>query len=375
MKRFGSLIAALTVAAIAPRAHAVHEQEVKEPIDSVDANGPSSCSITLDYGDPLPPEQEGLVVCYRNVPHSGAFGKVKPGAYAGYLKDKHGHESDYTSVCGASKLLPGSAPDAWEANWSYGRIYGGQLFGAGAVMSAFLRGEPAAGEPGEEDSHADRMSGGASLKAAATVFHQSLELLDIGAEAEAEYGAEATGHAHAYVLGLANYETSGSIPLNLDVSDTATLLSATMNVALGPVPVQITGSVVGEIGLTGKTGPTIETLGSGIKVEAMPYARLFAEATASTAGSDYVGLGVTGALTLVRAEVPSTAKAIFDSAGAMRWSLDSDLELGTLDGSVVAWLKLLTKHQVTLAEWEGLETTIPLLHIAGCRTFFDTAGG
>ncbi len=367
-------LGALAATLVAATTTASTTEETKELPDSSGATNDTHCTVFIDYGDPWPPEEPGKVVCYRKAPGSGGFGKFKPAAYAGYQKSNYGHEASYAGVCaGPTPTSAATAPEAWEAKWGFGRIYGGELFGAGAVMGAYLRAEPAAGEPGEEDSHADRMFGGASLRAAATVFGQSIELVDIGADAEAEYGEEATGRAHAYVAGLASYDVSGTVPLNLDVHDAAELFSASTTFTLGPVPVTVTGSVIGEIGLLGKTGPTVERLGTGIKVEATPYARLFAEATAEVSAGGIAGVGVTGDLTLVRAEVPSRARAIFDSSGAIRWSLDSDLELGSLDGSVVAWAKLVSKYELPIASWDGVETTIPLLHIAGCRTAF--AGG
>lgn len=380
-----SLIGALVLAGIATASvsHAAHERETKLLPTPSEGASPGSC-VWVPYD--TPPEelaalnQAGARICMKYPGGGGGFGAIRPGPYQ-YPPNRIGHEEEIdfcrpagkcTGVLCRPSFEPAVKPEPWEVSFSYGKTYGGQLFGAGFLTRAYVEASPGSEGDGEQEASGDRIAAGAFLNAGATAFGTTLEVVDIRAEAEAVYGDVASAETRVFIAGLVDHHESGQVELDPEFDASGPLFSVSAPFSIGPVTITVTAGVQGEIGLHGKVGPAVEVAGTGLKVEGEPYARLSAYGEVGAyLVPGLVGAGVEGELTLVRAEVPTTGKLLFDNTTAdVRWSLDSDLELGSIDGSLNVWAKFLARFEVELAKWEGVQTTIPLFHLRNCRTSF-----
>lgn len=201
------------------------------------------------------------------------------------------------------------------------------------------------------------------LNADARLFGIEKSLVDIHGEARSVVGHSAHSSLHYYVLGSQTYDLEEDGPLTYDTAESRQLFSATKSYGVGPVSVKLNFKVMGELGVHIEAGATL----SGLEMGVTPHAKAWGVATA-TVNLLVARGGVTATLTFLEAHLPTSASLLPGTqANTFGWSIDSDLELQTLAGSVELWGKLIggDTHYLTVADWPGLATTIPLIHKTG----------
>jgi hypothetical protein len=210
---------------------------------------------------------------------------------------------------------------------------------------------------------ADILEAEGHLNADARLFGLQKSLVDIHGEAKSVVGHSAHSSLHYYVLGAQTYDLEEDGPLTYDTAESRQLFSASKSYGVGPVNVTLNFKVMGEIGVHIEAGATL----AGLEMGVTPHAKAWGVAAASVNVLVAQG-GVTANLTFLEAEVPTSGSLLPGTqAGTFAWSVDSDLDLQTLAGKVDLWGKLIggDTHYLTVANWPGLSTTIPLVHQAG----------
>lgn len=210
---------------------------------------------------------------------------------------------------------------------------------------------------------ADVLEAEGHLNADARLFGIEKSLVDIRGEARSVVGHSAHSSLHYYVLGAQTYDLDEDGPLTHDILESRQLFSGSKTYGVGPVNVKLNFTVRGELGVHLEAGATL----SGLEIGVTPHARVWGTATASVNVLVAQG-GVTATLTFLEADLPTSAALLPGTQpGTFGWSVDSDLELSTLDGNVQLWGRLIggDTHYLTVANWNGLATTIPLIHQSG----------
>ena len=210
---------------------------------------------------------------------------------------------------------------------------------------------------------ADTLEAEGHLNADARLFGIEKSLVDIHGEAKSIVGHSAHSSLHYYVLGAQTYDLEEDGPLTYDTTESRQLFSATKEYGVGPVSVKLNFKVMGELGVHIEAGATL----SGLEMGVTPHAKAWGVASASVNLLVARG-GVTATLTFLEADLPTSGSLLPGTQpGTFGWSIDSDLELQTLAGNVELWGKLIFGdiHYLTIADWPGLATTIPLIHKTG----------
>ena len=144
-------------------------------------------------------------------------------------------------------------------------------------------------------------------------------------------------------------------------------------VILFGVPITITGTIAGQVGLQ----VSANSAGSTLAFSATPW--VGATATCSAArgggkGSFKLTAGVQGSLNLFTASLPTTA-TISPFTNHVNYTIGSDFTLSALDGNIEAFLTAKLKpvfkktFKTTLASWSGVTSTTHLFHYNGCVSY------
>lgn len=148
---------------------------------------------------------------------------------------------------------------------------------------------------------------------------------------------------------------------SLSFSLSKDFFSKTQNYMVGIVPVVVTASASGSLGLTFEQG--------GTQLSVRPYAGLYATLKAGVgAGTDAAGVsaGLKGELTLLAVSLPIVMSVYPDSAGNWRFNVTGSLVIETLGGVIAlyaeAYVKVLgitasVEYSKSLFSWTGLEWT------------------
>lgn len=250
--------------------------------------------------------------------------------------------------------------------WSKSNTYGNSTFGSGYSASLTL---DATGATGTAN---DRISAEAKAKANVTVLGATG-----GLEGYA-YGkiqnTTASDNMYLKVLGATVWSHTGAATMSANPSWTRTLASASTLIWLGPVPVTLSASGSGTLGVQASFGYS----GGLLSAKARPYGNL--KATAS-AGVDLLvaAAGVSANLTLINASLPAVASLSLltatDGKSQFRYDLDLDASLNTLSGNVQLWAKVWyifgsKKWTTTVASWSGITATYPIVDVHGCSGKF-----
>ena len=176
-----------------------------------------------------------------------------------------------------------------------------------------------------------RSTGKSELKGYATLFGRKVTLADLEADGDS---LNPTINANLTVVGMTlySYGRSGIASYDFDKSYTYTFFDQSKSFMVGPVPVTVSGSVAGTLGLGGNIGFT----GNRISVGAGPYLNVTATASAALGGGFgpfKLEAGVEGALTLFNADIDNTA---FVSPGlsSVAYGASSSLNLTELSGNI-----------------------------------------
>jgi len=250
--------------------------------------------------------------------------------------------------------------------WSKSNTYGNSTFGAGYSASLTLNATGASGTAN------DRISAEAKGTANVTVLGATG-----GLEGYA-YGkiqnTTASDNMYLKVLGATVWSHTGAATMSTSPSWSRTLASASTLIWLGPVPVTLSASGSGTLGVQASFGYT----GGALTANARPYGNL--KATAS-AGVDLLvaAAGVSANLTLINASLPAQASLTLltaaDGKSQFGYNLDLDAALNTLSGNVQLWAKVWyifgsKKWTTTVASWSGITATYPIVDVHGCSGKF-----
>lgn len=250
--------------------------------------------------------------------------------------------------------------------WSKSNTYGNSKFGAGYSASLTLNATGASGTAN------DRISAEAKGTANVTVLGATG-----GLEGYA-YGkiqnTTASDNMYLKVLGTTVWSHTGATTMSASPSWSRTLASASTLIWLGPVPVTLSASGSGTLGVQASFGYS----GGALTAKARPYGNL--KATAS-AGVDLLvaAAGVSANLTLINASLPAQASLTLltaaDGKSQFGYNLDLDAALNTLSGNVQLWAKVWylfgsKKWTTTVASWSGITATYPIVDVHGCSGKF-----
>ena len=191
-------------------------------------------------------------------------------------------------------------------------------------------------------------------------------------EAETEYGEDYGGSVDVRVLGSSIYSKSVGGSLNKNKNWNKTFLNACTTITVG-IPVKVCASLAGEVGFNAAMGLTV----TGAAAEFEPYGGVDAEASCSVDVLGLAGAGVSGSLTLIEASLPIEAALdlnVEPGASELEWSLDADLEISTLSGTLSVFAYLGWKEwDKEIASWSGTSTTVSLYHDDGSFQLGNTS--
>lgn len=182
------------------------------------------------------------------------------------------------------------------------------------------------------------------------LFGKDLEIFDLSADAKIEPNEVSTGYG-IYVAGIKlsgkryGAEINRSVPLA-----ERTLVRATGDFMLGPVPVTVSASAVGSLGIdfnlaagTAQVSATVE-----------PYAEVDGVFSAGV-GTSFASVGIEGELLLARVGIPGSATVVWQGGRAFQYNASLDLTLRTLDGSVSLYGQVAGyKKSLEITSWDGL---------------------
>ena len=245
--------------------------------------------------------------------------------------------------------------------WSKSANYGNSTFGSG-YLGKFTMGAVAGLGAN------DKLSAEAYGKADVTVFGGTK-----GIEAKAYAQVQNTAfsyNAYFKAAGSTLWSPSGTTNLTIAKSWSKTLVNASTLIWIGPVPVTLSASGKGTMGITGSLGYTAAALSATAK----PYGNLTASATAAI-NLVVASAGVTANLTLINAAVPAVASMKLLGSNQFQYTVDVDAQISSLSGNVQAWAKVWyvfgsKKWTTTIASWSGLTATYPIVDVHGCTGKF-----
>jgi hypothetical protein len=249
--------------------------------------------------------------------------------------------------------------------WQKSATYGNSTFGAGYLGKFTLGAVAGLGSN-------DKIYGEAIGKADVTVLGATG-----GIEGKAYgqiRGSTASDNLYLKALGVTLWSHSGNANLTYNPSWSKTLASASTLIWLGPVPVTLSASGKGTIGL--QSG--FSYAGAQLVAYAKPYGNLTATASA---GIDILvaSAGVAASLTLINAAVPATASlkllSAVDGKSQFQYDVDVDAQVSSLSGNVSLWAKVWylfgsKTWSTTVASWSGVTGTYPVVDVHGCTGKF-----
>jgi hypothetical protein len=154
---------------------------------------------------------------------------------------------------------------------------------------------------------------------------------------------------------------------------TVTFFTETEVIFIFDVPVTITGTIAGQVGLTA----SVNSAGDTLAFSATPWVGATVTCTAALGGgkgSFKLEAGVEGTLNLFTASLPTTA-TISPYTNKVNYTINSDFTLSALSGTVKAYVKAKLKpvfhktFKTTIAKWNGPTATVHLFHYNGCMTY------
>ena len=245
--------------------------------------------------------------------------------------------------------------------WSKSASYGNSTFGSGYLGKFTLGAVAGAGAN-------DKLSAEAYGKANVTVFGGTK-----GIEAKAYAQVQNTAfsyNAYFKAAGSTLWSPSGTTNLTIAKSWSQTLVNASTLIWIGPVPVTLSASGKGAIGITGGLGYSAAALSASAK----PYVNLTGSATAAI-NLVVASAGVTANLTLINAAVPAVASMKLLGSNQFQYTVDVDAQISSLSGNVQAWAKVWylfgsKKWTTTIASWSGVTATYPIVDVHGCTGVF-----
>jgi hypothetical protein len=219
-----------------------------------------------------------------------------------------------------SKGAPSASNGVYSFVNEYSNVRGNYGFGAGYDATISL----------SANKSTLKSTGKSELKGYATLFGKNVTLADL----EVDGDSKPTINANLTVVGinLYNYAQQGVSVYDFEKSYTYTFFSQSKTFTVGPVPVTVSGTVAGTLGLAGSIG----IQGNQISVGAGPYLDVTATASAALGGSFgpfTLDTGVEGSLTLFNATVANTV-TVAPGSSSVNTGASSNLTLTELNGSI-----------------------------------------
>lgn len=246
----------------------------------------------------------------------------------------------------------------YSRTWSLGDDWGNSKFNAG-YEARFTLASTASATPNK-----DKLSGEGIVRGFATLFGTQRELAKVTGKAALE-GTQGTSSINVKVLGSDVWNRSVSGNLTESKAWSRQFFDASQRIWLGPLPVKFTATANGALGYD----YAAQYVAPYANLTAKPYAKAYATATASV-DAVVASAGVTGNLTLIEASTPGSARLGIQPT-YVTYDVDVDLVLKSLSGKIDGWLKVWylfgsKKWTTTLASWNGVSATYPLVDVNGC---------
>jgi hypothetical protein len=254
----------------------------------------------------------------------------------------------------AADLSWESGDESMHQSESWSDSYGNDRFGAEiTVSSAVSAGHIAI-------AAADYLSSSAELEATATLFGRTRTVALARGEAVRSATGE-VGSTGAFDLTVEVMGTEISTP-SYGANSAATndwnrvFFSKSETFMLGPIPLTVEGTVDGTIGVTHDADAS--TLAFALDTTVEPFCELDADVALGVGITGVVAAGVSGHLNVLDVSVPTNAsieQAIYTTQGrTLDWSLESDVDVTTLSGSISLWVELLwERYSRRIANWSG----------------------
>ena len=193
------------------------------------------------------------------------------------------------------------------------------------------------------------------------LFGTNLELFDMSASATTDPLASSTSY-QVYVAGYKVVGASGGASLAKSVPlGERTLVQASGTFMLGPVPITVTASAVGSLGIDFALGANT----SQVTGTVTPHAQVDGIFSAGVGVSGF-SAGIEGELMIARLEVPATAKVVWQGNKSFAYEASLDLSLSALDGTVSLYAEGAgQKATWEITSWEGVDWSTHLGKASG----------
>ncbi len=273
----------------------------------------------------------------------------------------------------AAELSWEGGEDSIHQSESWSEDYGNDRFGAEISVSSAV-------SAGHIDiAAADYLSSSAELEASATLFGRTRTVALARGEAvrsaSGENGSTGAFNLTVQVMGVDVAVPSYGANSSATNDWNRTFFSKSETFMLGPIPLTVEGSIDGSIGITHDADAPAASFALETTVE--PFCELDADVALGVGISGVVAAGVSGHLNVLDVSVPTTAaieQAIYTAQGrTIDWSLESDVDVTTLSGSISLWVELLwERYSRRIANWSGNHDVFGLFYDDG-RACLGTA--
>jgi len=229
--------------------------------------------------------------------------------------------------------------------------------GFGSSYNLWTGIETKADHPGDAAFDSTYLKAGAELNVTAKVLGKRASIADVSAIAFNNQGTTSGGieivaaGSVLYSNGFENAKTYGF---------DRTLIKASDSIKILGVKVHLDGKVTGGLGVT--VSPSLQN--DTIELAATPFTNAYAKVSASV-GAACASVGVSGSMTAIDLEVPSSASASFGANG-LGYAVSSRYDLQALNGKIKVKVKVCgSSKSKTLASFNGLRSSGNLLNESG----------
>jgi len=229
------------------------------------------------------------------------------------------------SVKQAEACLTGATPvPSFSKTWTKSAAYGSSMLGGGYLATFTLAGTAVAGSNDKLSADGYAKVNGSAFGATGNVEGKAYAQLQ---------GTTASDNLYLKHNGTTLWSHTGSVVTAFNSTWSKTVASGSHTLWLGPVPLTLSGSASGSIGVLGNIGYASATLTAYAK----PFANL------SVVGAASVSLGVAsggvGGSGTFSAQIPATASMKLLSSNQVQYDVDVDAILNA-SGTISAWAKV-----------------------------------
>jgi hypothetical protein len=214
----------------------------------------------------------------------------------------------------------------------------------------------------------DTLAGDGSLTAWARVFGTKREIIEVRGDLYGSNGNPATFGVDAYVLGQAVYSNEFAAEVSYSKLWSQTFFTVSQWFTVGPVPVRVSASAKGYAGFDIWGQLDVNSIDLTFRPRLSLGAKAFAGVDIAFASA-----GIYGELNILRASLPIEADIRHANVNActpspltlgpaVKWDLDIELDLESLDGELGVEATLLSDTwRKRIVKWNGLDETYDLV--------------